>query len=145
MRWVVDASIAAKWLVPEPESQAASDLLDDDLIAPDLLYAEVANVLWKRHRRREMTAGAIQAAARWLAEVPLQVHDGVTLVAGALGLAARLDHPAYDCFYLQLAVRCDCTLITADHRLFERCRRADASDLAERVWLLGRDARRMGH
>ena len=48
MKWVVDASVAAKWLVPEADSPLAEALLDDDLLAPDLLFAEVGNILWNK-------------------------------------------------------------------------------------------------
>jgi predicted nucleic acid-binding protein len=41
---VVDASVAVKWYLEEPESEAALILLDGsfELHAPDLIYVEVA-------------------------------------------------------------------------------------------------------
>lgn len=44
-RFVVDASLAVKWVIAEPDSQAAEWLLDHSLSAPDLIYAECANIL----------------------------------------------------------------------------------------------------
>ena len=143
MSRVVDASVAAKWLAPELGSAAAEALLDEELLlVPDLLYAEVANILWKKQMRREIEAATADAAVRWLLQVPLQVHDGAGLLGDAVRLAQRLEHPAYDCFYLALALRNDIALVTADRRLFERCRRPDAAGLEDRVHLLG--ARRRG-
>jgi predicted nucleic acid-binding protein len=136
VKWVVDASVAAKWIAPEAESTLADALLDDELIVPDLLIAEVANILWKKQQREELTPAAAQAGARWLLQLPLTVHEGVGLMRLALGLSVRLRHPAYDCFYLALASRCECSLVTADRRLFERMLRPDAADLAGRVVLL---------
>lgn len=133
---VVDASVAAKWLAPEPGSEAAQALLDEELVAPDLLYAEVANILWKKATRGEMTADAAGLAARWLLQVPMRIHDGASLFAQSVALAQRLGHPAYDCFYLAAAVRADCRLVTADRRLHERCGREDAGSLRGRVELL---------
>ena len=133
---VVDASVAAKWLAPEPDSGAAEALLDEDLIAPDLLYAEVANILWKKWTRGEMTTDAVDAAVRWLLQLPVQIHDSASLFAESVALAQRLGHPAYDCFYLAVAVRADCRLVTADRRLYERCGRDDAGTLRGRVGLL---------
>jgi predicted nucleic acid-binding protein len=52
-------------------------------------------------------------------------------------LSIRLQHRAYDCFYLALARHAGCRLITADRRLFERCQRADAADLAATIVWLG--------
>ena len=133
---VVDASVAAKWLAPEPGSVAAEALLDDELIAPDLLYAEVANILWKKTVRGEMTAEAAALAARWLLQVPMRIHDGAGLFAESVALAQRLKHPACDCFYLAAALRSDCRLVTADRRLHERCGRDDVVEMRGRVELL---------
>lgn len=136
MKWVIDASVAAKWLAPEPDSPLAEALLDDELIVPDLLFAEVGNILWKKQLRGEMDSAATQLGARWLLQVPVQVHDSAGLLADALALALQLQHPAYDCFYLALARRVDVPLVTADRRLQARCHAVDAVGLGERVRLL---------
>jgi predicted nucleic acid-binding protein len=49
-RFVIDSSVLIKWFVPEIHSVDALRYLDPDLErdAPELLLAEVANVLWKR-------------------------------------------------------------------------------------------------
>ena len=70
-------------------------------------------------------------------QAPLQVHPCAGLTAEAVGLSIRLQHPAYDCFYLALARRTGCPLVTADRRLVERCQRADAVDLGALLVLLG--------
>jgi predicted nucleic acid-binding protein len=139
MKWVVDASVAAKWLAPEPDSPLAEALLDDELIAPDLLFVEVGNILWKKQLRGEMDAATTLLGVRWLLQVPLQVHDSAGLLAEALGLALLLRHPAYDCFYLALTQRIDVPMVTADRRLHARCHAVDAAGLGARVRLL--DAR----
>ena len=52
-RFVVDASVAIKWFVPEIHAEAARRLLREGitLLAPDLIWAEVANALWRMRRR----------------------------------------------------------------------------------------------
>ena len=47
-RLVIDASVAVKWVVPELVSERAERLLDHGLVAPDLLFAECANLLWEK-------------------------------------------------------------------------------------------------
>ena len=136
MKWVVDASVAAKWLAPEADSPLAESLLDDELLAPDLLFAEVGNILWKKQMRGEMDAASAQLAARALLQAPLEVVDSASLVADALALAVQLQHPAYDCFYLALAERAGVPMVTADRRLHARCLAVDAARWGERVRLL---------
>lgn len=53
--YVIDASVAVKWYIPEPLSDAADKYLQlykdkqAKLLAPDLLLVEVGSVLWKKH------------------------------------------------------------------------------------------------
>ncbi len=56
---VVDSSVIAKWFVPEPDSaqahrvRATTIAAGDRLIALDLIFVEVANVIWKKHRQTQ--------------------------------------------------------------------------------------------
>ena len=122
MTWIVDASVAVKWVVPEPLSDQADRLLGSDeiLMAPDLLMVEAANTLWKKTRRRELSAAEAGRALAVLAESGLVVHPAHPLLARALAMAQQLAHPVYDCVYLALAERERATLITADERLLGR-------------------------
>lgn len=55
---VVDSSVVAKWLLPEADSAKAQQLIvqttasKERLIVLDLMFPEVANAIWKRHRQR---------------------------------------------------------------------------------------------
>lgn len=62
MSVVVDASVVLKWFVPEAGSDAASRLLasEDRLEAPDLLFAEIANAIWKKVLRGQLTRAESQ-------------------------------------------------------------------------------------
>ena len=66
-RVVIDANVAVKWVVTEPGSELADPLLDCALVAPDLLFAECANILWKKVRRSELTKEEAAVAAQTLA------------------------------------------------------------------------------
>ena len=52
MRFVIDASVAVKWLVAEDEADVAEELATGghDLHAPRLMASEVANALWRKAR-----------------------------------------------------------------------------------------------
>jgi hypothetical protein len=56
-RLVVDSSIVIKWSIPEVHSADALRYLDPDLErdAPELLLAEISNILWKKVGRNELT------------------------------------------------------------------------------------------
>lgn len=118
---IVDASVAVKWLIAEDGSDAADALLlADGLGAPDLLFAEVANVLWKGWRRGDFTR--LPDGLETLAECFVLVTPGANLVLAAADLAVQLNHPAYDCFYLAMAIAEDQQLVTADRRFLAACR-----------------------
>lgn len=121
---VVDASVAVKWILPEPEHEQADAILrayqDEklDLLAPYLLVSEVANVLWKRIRRAELSArAAARCFEQLLRSCPLLV-DSPSVSRSALELAAAHDRTVYDCLYLAWALEQRCDLVTADERFF---------------------------
>jgi predicted nucleic acid-binding protein len=99
-RLVIDASVAVKWVVPESDSARAEVLLDHGLVAPDLLFAECADVLWKKVRRGELTREEAEIAAQTLEQAELAVVSTRGYLAVATSIAAEFDHPAYDSVYL---------------------------------------------
>jgi predicted nucleic acid-binding protein len=88
-----------------------------DLFAPDLLTAECANVLWKKHRLGEITAREASLAARLLERAEVEFTPMRRLLDRAVGLAVALSHPAYDCMYLACAEAAHHPFVTADARL----------------------------
>jgi predicted nucleic acid-binding protein len=120
---VIDASIAIKWLVEERGTEAALSLRRTGrLIAPDLLIAECANVLWKKVRRHELTVEQALYAANLLQHAELELLPTRSLLADAAAIAINLDHPAYDCVYIALAAANDCRFVTADEALVRKLR-----------------------
>jgi predicted nucleic acid-binding protein len=107
-RYVVDASVAAKWYFDEEHSAPAARLLADDrfdLLAPDFVCIEVAAVAWKRVIRAEIEAEKAESVVRELLSVPLNLEPAVELVPAALGIALQTRRPVYDAIYLALAVQ----------------------------------------
>jgi len=62
--FIIDASIAVKWVVEEPGTKEALALRACPLGAPELLVAECANILWKKVRRRELTGEECEISAK---------------------------------------------------------------------------------
>ena len=107
--------MAIKWVVPEPDSGRAEILLDHGLVAPDLIYAECANVLWKKVRRGEITEEEAEIAAQTLDQADITIARTRGRLAVATAIAVELDHAAYDAVYLAVAEASDLRLVTADN------------------------------
>ena len=119
IRWTVDASLAVKWLIPEPFSPDAEAWLegDPDLFVPELFFAEIPNVLWKKVARHEVSEDEARLAQRALRDLSFNVVSNQGLAESALDLAFKLRGNAYDCFYLAVAIAFDAPLVTADRKL----------------------------
>lgn len=122
---VVDESIAIKWLPPEVHSAAARRVLreDNDLLAPDLLWAELGNVLWKRCRAGEIGAEDAGDLLRDLRRLPIGIIPSIFLVGAALDLAMRFNRTVSDSLYPALAMGRGCRIITANRHPYAALRR----------------------
>lgn len=125
MTLVPDASVVIKWFVPEVHSDAARTLLDGDhhFIAPDLVFAEVANTLWKKARRGEITSDQADALLDDLGRTSIEGIPSRDLVDDALMIALRTGCSVYAALYLAAAARLETVMVTADDRLVESVRK----------------------
>ena len=117
--FVVDASVVIKWFVPEIHSDAARRLLaaTHQYLAPDLLFPEVGNAIWKKVRRGELTAGEGRRLAVDISSIAVETVPTRGLMIDAHALAITTGLTVYDAMYLALAVRLKTALVTADDRL----------------------------
>lgn len=134
--WVVDASVAVKWVLPESDTDRAVTLLsaDHQLLAPDLMQVEVANVLWKRYRRGELTAEDGTVLLTAMARVPVRRFADAPLLEAAFAIASTFGRSVYDSVYVALALREHARLVTADRRLYNALK---ATSLADHLHWLG--------
>lgn len=125
---IVDASVAVKWLFPEPGSAQAQALLDSGEIfqAPALVRTEVAGAISRKARFGEIElADAGLAFQLWQRILSC---SGVALVpdesdlARGFAISLALSHPLQDCLYLALAERLQADLVTADARFGSKAR-----------------------
>jgi len=118
---VNDASIAVKWVIEEQGTPEALVLRRKaKLIAPELLVAECANVLCKKVQRNELTKEEALLAARLLQGAEIELLPMRSLFEAATRISIELNHPAYDCMYVALAVANECTFVTADERFLRK-------------------------
>lgn len=123
---VIDASVAIKWVVEEEWSESALALSTSRLVAPDLLLAECANILWKKAGRGELSAYEAATAAAVLDAAQIELMSSRGHLERIVELAATLGHPAYDCCYLAIAEATGLPLVTADTKLVVLLRRSPA-------------------
>jgi predicted nucleic acid-binding protein len=115
---VVDASVAVMLATGEPGSDRADRMPEGALrAAPDLILTETANALWRKARIGSLTQTDAARASHEISRMFRRLVPSQELRAQALDLALRRNHPAYDCFYVALAVREGAPLLTADRRL----------------------------
>src|SRR3954451_2272547 len=107
---VVDASVAAKWILVEEHSDKAQALhsactqAGERIIAPPLLTSEVTNVLRQQMRRSGLSLADATALLRQFLSLAIMLRAPSDLHEQALAFADAFNLPAaYDAHYLALA------------------------------------------
>lgn len=122
-RFVLDASVAVRWIVPEEGSEEAEALLRQPIgwLAPRLLLTETAGALRRKviggQLRPEQAPEALDVLMGAVADGTIRLAAEEQFIAAALMLALTLQHKLPDCVYLALAERTGAGLATADRRL----------------------------
>lgn len=110
--------LAALYVI-DPASDATEAALDRlgadvELHAPDFVLLEVGSVLWKRVRRRELSADSALAAIADLSAAAIRFHAAGELAAQALALGLAHGFTVYDATYVALATRLGAVVVTND-------------------------------
>src|ERR1700730_18121699 len=123
MKYVIDSSVAFKWVVPEPYSDKALRLRADfennihDLVSPDVFPIEVGHALTRAERQRRIPVGAAVPLLTDVLRTLPSLHASIAFILRACEISS-LDHVGmYDCLYVALSEREQCQLVTADDKL----------------------------
>ena len=122
MRFVVDASVAAAWVLPDEQSTQADAILEmlavDGAQAPSLLWYELRNILVMATRRGRLADGEAATVIARLRRLPIETVD-MTLSDDAKAIETSIVHglTAYDAAYLVLVQSRNVPLATADKAL----------------------------
>ncbi len=120
---IVDSSVAVKWFLPEAYSAEASRILAEydngalSFIAPDLIYAEFGNVIWKKLIFQGTDANAADTALSKFQQLNIRLTSTASLLDDAYRLAVAHKRAVYDMLYLALSLRAGCQFVTADEKL----------------------------
>jgi predicted nucleic acid-binding protein len=117
--FVVDASVGVKWFVPEVFQADAQRLQNAafQLHFPTLFDLELANILWKKIRKGELTRNEADVILAQIPLLPVTRHAIAPLLASAFDLAVQTQRTVYDSLYLALAIQLGGRLVTADQKL----------------------------
>jgi predicted nucleic acid-binding protein len=120
MRYVLDSSVALKWVLPEADSAKAIRLRDEygngvhELLAPDLFPSEIANGLASAERQQRIRTGESAIFLNDVLSAASALHLSSPLLIRAMEMAITTKRAVYDCIYLALAESEGCELVTAD-------------------------------
>ena len=123
MKYVLDASVAFKWLVSEADSHKTLLLRDDfrsgihELLAPDVLPIEVGHALTRAERQgRVSVADGFILWSGMMADCP-RLFPSVALMPHAYAHSSQFRIGIYDCLYVALAEQEQCEIVSDDSRL----------------------------
>lgn len=122
--YVVDASVAAKWFLPdEPDVTAAVTVLADfragrtALVTPGHLRYEVPSAIRAGYRTKRLTLEGSRAAISRFLSLQVPTIDDASMIEAGYEHSLRFGCSLYDGVYLALAESLDCPFVFADRRL----------------------------
>jgi predicted nucleic acid-binding protein len=132
---VIDASVAAKWVIEEDYSAEALRLLQCDArYAPDHWQAEAANVVWSKVFMGDLNATDAQERLTVLLRAPVIGAPIADLMPRAFQISVANTVTIYDSLYVALAEKRNIPMVTADRRLIKRMSK-DAALAKHMVWI----------
>lgn len=121
---IIDASVGAKWLLREADTDRAVALLreatsaNDTIIAPPHFVPEVSSAVYKRFQLGAVTAVEARRLLQNLGQFPVELKSPAELPARAFEIASQFRFNwIFDAFYVALAEIVGCELWTADAQL----------------------------
>ncbi|MEL9941045.1 MAG: type II toxin-antitoxin system VapC family toxin [Ignisphaera sp.] len=117
---VIDSSSLIKFFSREEGWEKVVEVMREGVVTLDLAVKEVANALWKKVLRNEISYNIAQAIIRDLAEekaIPLISQD--KLLVQALAIAVNEKITVYDALFIVAAKELRAELVTSDKKQME--------------------------
>jgi predicted nucleic acid-binding protein len=136
---VIDASVVIKTYVPEILSDKAVEVMsrvaDGELVllAPDLLYPETGNILWKKRRLHELTLAEVDEIVNAISALPIKIEASRPVMPLAVTIAMHSGITVYDAMYVAIARIYETRMITADKKLVDALLKTEFSGYVQ--WL----------
>jgi predicted nucleic acid-binding protein len=125
MKYVLDSSVAVKWVLLEQFSDKAKRLRADfqthvhELVSPDFFPLEVLHALTRAERQGRISPP--QGGILWadVMTTPPRLVPSLPLAPRAYEISSQMRVGVHDCVYVALAETEQCDLITADDKLIK--------------------------
>jgi predicted nucleic acid-binding protein len=128
MKYVLDASVAAFWVLRNPLQAKALKLRAEyqqnihEMIAPAHFPGEIASGLTKAQRQRLIPGGNATKLIAEVLKTPPILYPLDPLFYRAVEISSQTRAAFYDCLYIALAEQENCELVTADVKLINALR-----------------------
>ena len=138
--YVIDTSALVKFVITEEHSDLVRQIIsvheasEIQLISPNFLLVECANVLWKNALRTGDPIEDVIAALNNLRGINIRLVPQEDLLEDALRLALGVDITVYDALYCALAQRENAEIITEDRSLRNALDQTNIRYLTLRMW-----------
>lgn len=118
-RYVIDASVAAKWLFLERGTEESVQLLDqfDFFYAPNLFQIELDSIITKKVRKKELSFEEAPIKKNQASKLPARFITYDQISGIAFDISTTLSITLYDATYLATAILTNSIFYTADKRL----------------------------
>ncbi len=125
MKYILDSSVAFKWVVHEADSDKADQLRFEflsglhELHSPDIFPVEVSHALTRAERQLRIVVGQARSLLTAVLTVGPQLHPYRPLLFRAVDISSQYRVGVYDCVYVALAEQEQCELVTGDDKLIK--------------------------
>jgi len=137
---VVDSGITVKWYIEEDDSDIAQLIYNEyeagniSFLAPDLIYAEFGNIIWKKQIFKNLNANEADFAISEFKKISFTLTPITLLFDDAYKIAVKYKRTFYDSLYLALSERENCEFVTADEKFYNSVRNSFSKTILLSDW-----------
>jgi predicted nucleic acid-binding protein len=95
------------------------------LLAPDLIFAEVGNIIWKKHRMKELVRSVAEEIVDAIVSTPIEIETSQALLPLAVEMGLAYGITVHHAIYVTLAMIRENVMMTADRKLVEMIGKTD--------------------
>lgn len=136
MSYIIDSSIAAKWLFLEEGSSKAENILEElsFFFVPDLFLIELDAIISKKVRQKEISADEAFQKNEERKKLPYKVLSYSDISKLALEISVSLPVTLYDATYIATAIEKHGVVYTADQKLSNGVSNTSLNKYVQSIW-----------